>query len=308
MSPDYIVSRMTDTMAAFVAHTSIRLPDDVLSKLEELRASENVPMACRIYDLMFENMRLAEELGRPTCQDTGLLQFLIRCGSGFPYMNDIEHILTEAVLKATAETPLRPNAVEAFDEVNTANNTGLGAPTIWWEIVPDSDECEIYTYMAGGGCSLPGQSTVLMPGEGYPGAVKFVMDRMTSYGLNACPPLLVGVGIGTTSETAAMNAKHALMRPVGSHNENPRAAELEEMLEEGINAIGFGPQGMGGKHSVMGVNVVGTAHHPATLGVAVTVGCWSHRRGCIVFDRDLNYRSVTHSKFEPGSIMDGGDR
>ena len=73
-------------------------------------------------------------------------------------------------------------------------------------------------------------------------------------------------------------------------------------LEESINAIGFGPQGMGGDRSVMGVNVVNTARHPATLAVAVTVACWSHRRGCIVFDKDLNYRSTTHSKFEGGAL------
>ena len=100
--------------------------------------------------------------------------------------------------------------------------------------------------MAGGGCTLPGCATVLMPGEGYEGVTKFVMDRMTSYGLNACPPLLVGVGVATSVETAALLSKKALMRPIGSHNENERAAKMEKLLEDGINAIGLGPQGMGG--------------------------------------------------------------
>ena len=99
--------------------------------------------------------------------------------------------------------------------------------------------------MAGGGCTLPGNATVLMPGEGYEGITKFVLDRMTSYGLNACPPLLVGVGVGTSVETAALNSKKALMRPIGSHNANERAAKMETLLEDGINAIGLGPQGMG---------------------------------------------------------------
>ena len=293
---------LTEVLAAFISHTSIRLPDDVISKLEEMRASETEDRALQIYDLMFENMRLAQELKRPTCQDTGVLQFFVRCGSEFPYMSALESVLKDAVLKATKETPLRFNVVETFDEYNTGNNTGSGVPFVMWEILPGRDDCEIYTYMAGGGCSLPGQSTVLMPSEGYPAAVKFVMDRITTYGLNACPPLLVGVGIGATSETAALNAKHALLRPIGSHNESERAAELEEMLEESINAVGFGPQGMGGSRSVMGVNVVNTARHPATLAVAVTVGCWSHRRGCIAFDSELNYSSHTHSKFEGGSL------
>ena len=121
------------------------------------------------------------------------------------------------------------------------------------------------------------------------------LDRMTSYGLNACPPLLVGVGVATSVETAALLSKKALMRPIGSHSENERAAKMEKLLEDGINAIGIGPQGMGGKYTVMGVNIENTARHPSAIGVAVNVGCWSHRRGHIVFDKDLNYTITSHS-------------
>ena len=136
---------------------------------------------------------------------------------------------------------------------------------------------------------------VLMPGAGYEGVTKFVMDVMTSYGINACPPLLVGVGVATSVETAALLSKKALMRPLGSHNENERAASMEKLLEDGINEIGLGPQGMGGKYSVMGVHIENTARHPSAIGVAVNVGCWSHRRGHIIFDKDLNYTITTHS-------------
>ena len=146
---------------------------------------------------------------------------------------------------------------------------GKGTPTVFWDIVPDSDQCEIYAYMAGGGCTLPGKAMVLMPGAGYEGVTKFVMDVMTSYGLNACPPLLVGVGVATSVETAALLSKKALMRPLGSHNENERAASMEKLLEDGINAIGLGPQGMDGKYSVMGVHIENTARHPSAIGVAV---------------------------------------
>lgn len=135
-----------------------------------------------------------------------------------------------------------------------------------------------------------------MPGEGYEGVTKFVLDRMTTYGLNACPPLLVGVGVATSVETAALLSKKALMRPIGSHNENERAAHMEKLLEDGINAIGLGPQGMGGKYSVLGVHIENTARHPSAIGVAVNVGCWSHRRGHIIFDRDLNYTILSHSE------------
>ena len=96
-------------------------------------------------------------------------------------------------------------------------------------------------------------------------------------------------------ETAALLSKKALMRPVGSHNENPKAAQMETLLEDGINAIGIGPQGMGGRYSVMGVHIENTARHPSTIGVAVNVGCWSHRRGHVVFDGNLNCTVLSHS-------------
>ena len=152
--------------------------------------------------------------------------------------------------------------------------------------------------MAGGGCSLPGKAMVLMPGAGYEGVAKFVLDQMTSYGVNACPPLLVGVGVATSAETAALLSKKALLRPLGSHNENARAAEMERLLEEGINAIGIGPQGMGGNSSVLGVHIENRARHPSAIGVAVSVGCWSHRRGHVIFDRDLHATVTTHSEVQ----------
>ena len=291
---------MTEIMASFLGHTAIHLPDDVVKRLSELRASEKDPAALMIYDMMFENMRLAAELGRPSCQDTGLVQFRIECGSRFPLIHQLRDILQDSVIKATAETPLRPNAVEAFDEYNTGDNTGTGAPVLFWDIVPESDSCGIYTYLAGGGCSLPGQAMVLMPGDGYEGIVSFVMDRITSYCLNACPPLLVGIGIAGSIETAALLSKQALLRPVGSHNSNAKAAEMERLLEDGINRIGIGPQGLGGSTSVLGVNIEHAVRHTATIGAAVSFGCWTHRRGHIVFDSDLNFSTDTHHGFTCG--------
>ena len=295
MSHEAQVKKLKDIMAQFVGFTGIKLPDDVIAKLQELSEKETSPMAKVIYETMFRNQELAVKLNRPSCQDTGVLQFWVKCGTQFPYIDDLEVLLKEAVMQATVDTPLRHNSVQTFDEYNTGKNVGKGTPTVWWDIVPHSDKCEIYTYMAGGGCTLPGNATVLMPGEGYEGVTKFVLDRMTTYGLNACPPLLVGVGVGTSVETAALNSKKALMRPIGSHNDNANAAKLERLLEDGINNIGLGPQGMGGKHCVMGVNIENTARHPSVIGVAVNVGCWSHRRGHIIFDKDINYTVTTHT-------------
>ena len=106
---------------------------------------------------MFRNQELAVKLNRPSCQDTGVLQFWVKCGTQFPYIDDLEALLKEAVVQATFDTPLRHNSVQTFDEYNTGKNVGKGTPTVWWDIVPHSDKCEIYTYMAGGGCTLPGE-------------------------------------------------------------------------------------------------------------------------------------------------------
>lgn len=295
MSKKEQVEQLTDYMANFVSYIAKVLPDDIIAKLDELAEKEDSPLSKVIYETMKKNQVLAKELNRPSCQDTGVLQFWVKCGTKFPLIDNLEALLKDAVMQATVATPLRHNSVETFDEYNTGKNVGKGTPTVWWDIVPNSDKCEIYTYMAGGGCTLPGNATVLMPGEGYEGVTKFVLDRMTTYGLNACPPLLVGVGVGTSVETAALNSKKALMRPVGSHNDNANAAKMEKLLEDGINAIGLGPQGMGGNYSVMGVNIENTARHPSAIGVAVNVGCWSHRRGHIVFDKDLNFTVDTHT-------------
>ncbi len=295
MSKEQNIQKMTEVMSKFVALVSKKLPDDIEAKLSELSEKETSPLAKTIYDTMFKNQELASELNRPSCQDTGVLQFFIKCGENFPLIGQLEKILTEAVIDATKKAPLRHNSVETFDEYNTGKNVGKGTPSLFWEIVPDSDSVELDVYMAGGGCTLPGKAKVLMPGEGYEGVTKFVLDVMTSYGLNACPPLLVGVGVATSIETAGVLSKKALMRPIGSHSSNERAAEMERLLEDGINKIGLGPQGMSGENSVMGVHIENTARHPSAIGVAVNVGCWSHRRGHIIFDKDMNYTITSHT-------------
>ena len=137
-------------------------------------------------------------------------------------------------------------------------------------------------------------STVLMPGQGYEGVTEFVFDVITSRGVNACPPLLVGVGVSTSVETAARLSKRAILRPVNSRNPNANAALMEELLEEGLNEVGIGPQGLTGNNSVMGVNIESSARHPSTIGVAVSTGCWAHRRGKIRFNADLSYDILSH--------------
>ena len=288
------IQAMTETLTNFISYIGKVLPDDIYMKLVELRNVEVSPMASLIYDTMFENQELALKLDRPSCQDTGVIQFFAKVGTRFRLTDELPEIFHNAVLEATKKAPLRHNAVETFDEYNTGLNTGYRIPNIDWEIVPRSDELYLNVYMAGGGCTLPGRAMVLMPGAGYEGVAEFVLDVMTSYGLNACPPLLVGVGVANSVEMAAMLSKRALMRPLGSHNSNDKAAMMERELEEAIDAIGLGPQGLSGARSVMGVHIENAARHPSTIGVAVSTGCWSHRRGTIVFKSDLSYSIITH--------------
>lgn len=187
MEKEAAVQSLTDTLAKFTAYIGKRLPTDVKEKQAELRTKETNPMAIEIFDVMAENQDAADKLDRPSCQDTGVIQYFIQAGSSFPLLGELESILEGATRGATEIGPLRHNAVESFVEKNTGTNTGSKIPWLDWEILPGEDYAIIDVYMAGGGCTLPGASTVLMPGQGYEGVAEFVLDVMTSRGLNACP-------------------------------------------------------------------------------------------------------------------------
>ncbi len=162
-------------MAKFVSYIGKVLPDDIIAKIDELAEKRGQPAFKGNLPDNAEESGSCIKLNRPSCQDTGVLQFWVKCGTNFPLIDELEAFLKEAVVKATFEAPLRHNSVETFDEYNTGKNVGKGTPTVFWDIVPNSDKCEIYTYMAGGGCTLPGKAMVLMPGEGYEGVTKFVL-------------------------------------------------------------------------------------------------------------------------------------
>ncbi|MFZ1344330.1 L(+)-tartrate dehydratase subunit alpha [Thiothrix eikelboomii] len=295
MDKESATHSLTDTMAKFTSYIGKRLPTDVIKRQAELRQQETNPMAIEIYDVMAANQEAADRLDRPSCQDTGIIQYFIQAGSNFPLLGELESVLENATLGATQQGPLRHNAVETFDEKNTGTNTGSKIPWLDWEIIPGADHAIIDVYMAGGGCTLPGASKVLMPGQGYEGVAEFVLDVITSRGINACPPLLVGVGVSTSAETAARLSKKALLKPVDSRHPNPNAALMEDLLEEGINALGIGPQGLTGNNTVMGVNIESSARHPSTIGVAISTGCWAHRRGKIKINADMSYEILSHA-------------
>jgi L(+)-tartrate dehydratase alpha subunit len=295
---------LTEIIARFLSLSAIYLSDDVLARLTALRAGETGSTGKRIYDAMFENLAMAEKLEKPCCQDTGVVQFFIQAGTAFPYLAELEHRLREGVIRATASTPFRPNVVECFDEKNTGDNTGTRIPWIDWELVPDSDKLRLYAYLAGGGCSLPCFSRVFMPLEGYEGALKAIFDGIVSHGVNACPPLLVGIGFAGQADAAAKLSKKALLRTIGERNSNPRAAELEKQLETALNSIGIGPGGLSGNSSVLAVHIEQAGRHTATLAAALSTGCWAHRRSLIEIRPDLSFEVLSHNRLGKIRLME----
>ncbi len=285
------MNNLAENIARFLSKIQIELPEDIVAKLEQLRSAESSDLPKSLYDSMFENLSLAKDFNRPICQDTGIIHFFIKCGSKFPYIGELESILVKSAELATKTTPLRPNAIETFTERNTGNNIAKGVPAIYWDIIPDSTEVEVDVLIVGGGSSLPGCAKVLMPSEGYKGVAQFVLDTVTDKAINSCPPLIVGVGIAYSADSAALLSKKALLRPIGSRNSCEQAAELEVELENALNSVGIGVQGLGGNTSVLAVNIENYARHPASLGVGVSVGCWVHRRGKFIVDKDLGFKS-----------------
>ncbi|MDR1837882.1 MAG: L(+)-tartrate dehydratase subunit alpha [Treponema sp.] len=278
----------------FIGLAAVRLSDDVMARLEEMRAGEDTPLQKAIYDSYFENLKKAVELKNPCCQDTGLLQFYIKTGTAFHHMDITSSVLTEAVRRATESVPLRPNTVNYFDEKKPCDNTGERSPWIDWEIVPGSTEMEITLYFSGAGCSLPGQAKVFKPSDGLEAVISFVFDSVFGSGINACPPLLVGIGLGHNIENAAALSKKAILRPLGTKHPQPEGAELEKHITDGLNSLGMGAQGLRGNQAVMGVHIESSARHTATIACAVNVSCYTLRRGIIRLKNDLSYELPTY--------------
>jgi len=277
-----------------IALCAVRLSDDVFSRLEEIGKSEDSPLQKAIYDSYFENLKMAGDLNRPCCQDTGLLQFYLKAGTAFPHLDITADVINEAVRRSTLKVPLRPNAVNYFDNQNTGDNTGERCPWIDWEIIPGSKSMEICVYFSGAGCSLPGQAKVFKPSDGIEAIKPFVFDIVTGPGLNACPPLLVGIGLGHNIENAASLSKKAILRNLGVKNQNSEAASLENEIMEGLNKTGMGAQGLPGKRAVIGVHIESSARHTATRACAVNVSCYVLRRGIIRVNSDLTCEVLSH--------------
>ncbi|MDR2597036.1 MAG: L(+)-tartrate dehydratase subunit alpha [Treponema sp.] len=284
-----IKEKFISIIEKFIGLAATRLSDDVMARLEEMRKAENTPLQKEIYGSYFENLKMAQELKRPCCQDTGMIQFYLNAGTAFPYLSYIPEVLKEAIRRATVSVPLRPNAVDFFDEKISDDNIAERSPWINWELIPDSQEVEITVYFSGAGCSLPGQARVFKPSDGIEAILPFVFDAVLGPGINACPPLLVGIGLGHNIENAAVLSKKALLRSFGRHHSHPKGAEFERRIMNGLNSAGMGAQGLRGNQAVMGVHIESSARHTATIACAVNVSCYMLRRGVIRLKSNLSY-------------------
>ena len=290
------VSRLTDVIEKLCIEANEHLPEDVKCAIKTCRACEDGEIAKGILDNIIENFDIADNENVPICQDTGMACVFLEIGQDVHFVGgDLTDAINEGVRRGYDKGYLRKSVVK--DPVRRGN-TGDNTPAmLYTEIVP-GEQIKVTVGPKGFGSENMSMIRMFKPSAGLQGIKDFILEVVETAGPNPCPPMVVGVGIGGTFDKCALLAKKALMRPIGSHNENANAAKMERLLEDGINAIGLGPQGMGGKYSVMGVNIENTARHPSTIGVAVNVGCWSHRRGHIVFDKDLNYTITTHTGVE----------
>lgn len=284
-----VKERFTNIVITFISKAVTELPIDVFEALKQAYKDEGVSFTKTIYEAYFKNLDIAKSKRIPLCQDTGILMFFVKAGTKSPFLDILYDALVEATRRATKEIPLRPNAVDPFTNINTGDNTGVNVPFIDIELLPNNDKLELYLYVAGGGSSLPGASKVFTPAESLKAVKGFIVDTVAKYGPNACPPLIVGVGIGATAEIAAILSKRALLRKIGTRSPNPKVAELEEELRKALNELNIGAQGFGGKVTVLDVFVEYSHRHPATLAAGVSIGCWAHRRGLLVVYPDLSF-------------------
>jgi fumarate hydratase subunit alpha len=269
-----------------------KLPKDVEDALRTARELETDETAKTQLSAIIQNIEIAEE-GIPMCQDTGTIIFYVKVGDKFPFMTEIKDALAKATRKATAEVPLRPNAVNPIVGGNSGDNTGAKIPWINWEVVP-GDTLEVIAFPKGGGSENVSIVGMLKPGVGLAGVKKLVVDNAMSYMGKACSPNIIGVGIGGGADIAIKIAKQQLLRPLGDRHPEPEVAKIEEDLIAAINATGIGPMGLGGKTTVLDVKVDYAMRHPASLPVGVAVQCWAARHSKAIISKNLETTFVTH--------------
>jgi len=265
---------ITEQVKKMCMEANFDLGEDVLQAFSAARENEESPIGREIMDLLIENARIAKDESIPMCQDTGFAVFFVELGDAVRIVDgSLMDALNEGVRQGYGEGYLRKSICHPFTRKNTGDNTPA---VIHVDLVP-GDRLKIIFAPKGGGSENMSRVTMLRPSDGKKGIKDFVVTRVKESGANPCPPTVVGVGIGGTFEKAALLAKKALLRPLGSANPDPEIAAFEQEIFEAINNLGIGPQGFGGRTTSLAVHIELFPCHIASLPVAVNINCHAHR-------------------------------
>jgi fumarate hydratase subunit alpha len=255
-----------------------KVPPEMVELMRLAREREESPIGRQILDQLLLNQDIAAEGEYPYCQDTGYTVVFLELGQDVHVTGgDLYDAIDAGVASGYQDGYLRGSIVRdpLFDRKNTGNNTPAFVHT---KVVPGS-EIRIQIDAKGAGSENMGKHAMLKPADGLEGVKTFVLKAVAESGPNACPPGIIGVGVGGNFEMSAVLAKKALMRKVGQPSEDSALAELEAELYEQCNALGLGPEALGGTQTVLAVHVESLPTHIASLPVAVNIECHAHRTG-----------------------------
>lgn len=266
---------ITETVAKLCKEANYYLGQDMIEAFKKAYDNELSLTGKEIIQQLITNADIAGAENVPMCQDTGYAVVFIELGQDVHIEGGtLEDAVNEGVRRGYTEGYLRKSIVgHPLERVNTGDNTPA---VIHLKLVP-GDQVKITVAPKGGGSENMSAIKMLKPSEGVEGVKKFVLDTVRAAGPNPCPPIIVGIGIGGTMEKAALIAKEALLRPVGTPSSRPEIAKLEEEFLNSINALGIGPQGLGGIYTALAVHIEIYPAHIASLPVAVNINCHASR-------------------------------
>jgi len=268
---------VTNTVARLFEHSCHYLPEDVVIALKQAREKEKSPVCRDVLGRILENAEIAGREQIPLCQDTGAAVVMLEIGQEVHITSgDLYAAINEGVRQGYDKAYLRKSIVSqaCFARVNTEDNTPA---VIHTDIVP-GDRLKISVLPKGGGSENCSRLTVLTPAKGCQGVIDFVVNLVDEVGGNPCPPVIIGVGIGGTTDKTMFMAKKALLRKVGEPSPDPEAADLEREILERVNNLGIGAMGYGGTVTALAVHVETFPCHIASMPVAVNMECWCARR------------------------------
>jgi fumarate hydratase subunit alpha/L(+)-tartrate dehydratase alpha subunit len=260
------------------------LPDDIKQGFERIYAAESDGTAKTILATMRENIAVAERTDNLLCQDTGIPIYNVTIGREVELDGTaLKEAIRRGCTRATKEYPLRSSVVHPLTRVNEHTSCGIRVPVINIDFGPKKETLEIEMIPKGSGSENGSFLKMCIPAEGIAGVKTFVIDRVLEAGGKVCPPTIVGVGVGGTSDLCTHLAKVAATRPLGSTCADPEGARLEKELSDAVNSLGIGPQGLGGDSTAFAVHVETAATHITMNPVAVNIQCHSARRASALF-------------------------